>query len=101
MQTRQFISGFSDLKNLLIKTYKIEKESDQIKLYFSESENNLILHDYDNHARTIVLVFDVRRKRIEKWLSRSAHLIVERSLMNKAPAKYLNEGFQLYGFFKS
>jgi len=46
MQQRELISGFSELKDLLIRTYKFEKEREFVRLYFSEYKNELLMHDY-------------------------------------------------------
>ena len=43
MQTRAYIKGYSDLKNLLVQSYNIEKESALIILYFTTSKNELIV----------------------------------------------------------
>lgn len=51
MQQQQLISGFSELKDLLIRTYNIEKDREFVRLYFSECDNQLLMYDYDDHTR--------------------------------------------------
>ena len=101
MQQREVVSGFSDLKDLLIRTYKIEKEREFLKLYFTEKANELLMHDFNDHQRKIGICLDVKRKIIKDTLSPIAKLLVKESLLHTDPAKFLNDEFKLYGFFRS
>ena len=100
MQQREFMSGFSDLKGLLIRTYKIDKEKEFVKLYFTKKDNELLMHDFSNHNRTIGLCSDIKNKFITVTISPTAKLLVKESLIHIDPAKFLNEQFKLYGFFR-
>lgn len=101
MQQREFMSGFSDLKDLLIRTYKVDKEREFIKLYFTEKENELLMHDFNDHKRAIGICSDIKNKIIEATLSPIAKLLIKESLIHTDPAKFLNDEFKLYGFFRS
>ncbi len=99
MQQRELMSGFSDLKVLLIRTYKIDRSSELVKLYFTQADNELLLHDYDDHEKIISLCSDLKNKFIRDILTFKAKLLVEESLMHHNPAQFLNNEFQLNGFF--
>ena len=100
MQQREIISGFSELKTLLIETYKIDKAPEFIKLYFTMESGDLHVHNYDNHNQSIILYL-APVEIISVFLKNSSFKLVEYSLKQKYPAKFLNEGFKLYGFFRS
>ena len=101
MQQRELVSGFSDLKDLLIRTYKIVKEREFLKLYFTEVNNELLMHDFNDHKREISICSDVKNKVIKIALSPTAKLLVKESLLHSDPVKFLNDEFKLYGFFRS
>lgn len=101
MQERVLISGFSELKDLLIKTYKLERSREYVRLYFSEKYNMLCMHDYDNHKNVIVISFDLENKFIKETITGNAYRIVKESLNYTSPAEFLNNGFKLSGFFRS
>ena len=65
MHQRVVMSGFSDLKDLLIRTYKIDKDQGLVKLYFTEENNRLLMHDYDDHERVIYLCSNLKNKLIK------------------------------------
>lgn len=101
MQQRQLVSGFSDLKDLLIQTYKIDRANELIKLYFTEKDSELLMHDYDDHKKVICLCANLKNKFIKDILSPKAKLLIEESFMHSNPAYFLNVEFQLNGFFRS
>jgi hypothetical protein len=100
MQQRETIFGFSELKDLLIRTYRIQRSRESIRLFFSEDKNVLLLHDYDDHKKTIHLSFDIKGKSVRETLAPYAKKLVEESLEQPSPSKYLIDEFQLYGFFR-
>lgn len=100
MQQRELISGFSELKDLLIRTYNIKKDREFVRLYFSESKNELLMHDYDEHERVISLCFNLELKIIRERLGVSAYRLVQESLKHTSPALFLIKEFQLNGFFR-
>lgn len=100
MQQRELISGFSELKDLLIRTYNIKKEYEFVRLYFSESDNKLFMHDYDDHRKVISLCANIERKLIVEQLNAKAYRLVQESLKHTSPALYLVNEFQLSGFFR-
>lgn len=100
MQQRELVSGFSDLKDLLIRTYNIEKERELVRLYFSESKNELLMHDYDDHKKAIRLCLNLKRKLIMERLTVNAQRLVQESLKHTSPAEFLINEFQLNGFFR-
>ncbi len=101
MQQREFVSGFSELKDLLIRTYRIERSRDLVKLYFSDTGDELLMHDYDIHDNVISLSSNIQRKAVWEGLTGSAQLVVIESLSQTSPSRFLNDGFKLYGFFRS
>ena len=101
MQQREMVSGFSELKDLLIRTCKIERGRDLVKLYFSESRNTLVMHDYDDHKKEICICIDLDLKVVWEGIAGNAQFLVSESLNQASPAVFLNDGFKLYGFFRS
>ena len=101
MQERVLISGFSELKDLLIKTFQIERNTEFVRLYFSQKNNELLMHDYDDHKKAINLSFNLKKGDIKTMLTINAHRVVKESLKHKSPAEFLNNGFKLSGFFRS
>jgi hypothetical protein len=100
MQQLDSVTGFSELKDILIRTYRIERSREFIKLYFSEIENMLLMHDYDDHSKVIYICLNTKKKKAQQHLTSKAKLVVENSLDQLHPSKYLNDQFQLYGFFR-
>jgi hypothetical protein len=101
MQSIEIVSGYSDLKTLLVRTYKIDRPVEFIRLFFSESQNELLLHDYDDHKKIIHICYSIKMKDIRPRLSRNSNQLILESLNQKSPAQFLNDGFKLYGFFRS
>lgn len=100
MQQTEFISGFSELKELLIKTYNIETDKALVRLYFTESNNELLMHDYDNHKKVICLCSNLKDKIIKNGLPTKAMLLVNESIDHASAAQFLNFEFKLSGFFR-
>lgn len=100
MQQRELVSGFSDLKDLLIRTYKIDRDRELIKLYFTIMDSELLMHDFDDHKKVICLCANLNNKFIRNVLVSKARLLVEESLLHTNPAQFLNLEFQLNGFFR-
>ena len=100
MQQRELVSGFSELKDLLIRTYKIERNREFVKLYFSEKGNELLMHDYNDHKKSFALSVNIAKKQIPAGLTANAHRLVKESLSRASPAGFLIEEFQLNGFFR-
>ncbi len=101
MQNRQIVSGFSELKDLLIKKYKIGESRENIRLHFSMSGADLYLHNYRRHEEKIKLARIVAGKMANNLILRSnARDLVDVALKEKGPAEYLNQQFQLNGFFR-
>ena len=100
VQQREMVSGFSELKDLLVRTYKIDRSRDLVKLYFSETGNELLMHDYDNHKNVVRLSSNMLRRAVWEGLTGNAQIVVSESLNQASPAVFLNDEFKLYGFFK-
>jgi hypothetical protein len=100
MQQLESVTGFSELKDMLIRTYEIERSRELIKLYFSEQDQMLLMHDYDDHNKAIHLCFSIKEKLLRKHLTHNARKLIEDSLEEPSPSNYLNTQFQLYGFFR-
>lgn len=100
MEQRELISGFSELKELLIRTFRIERECEFVRLYFSEHDNELLMYDYNDHKKVISLCVDLMQKRILNGLSVNAYRLVDESLKHTSPADFLIKEFQLSGFFR-
>jgi hypothetical protein len=100
MQHIDSVAGFSDLKDLLIRTHKIEKGRELIKLYFTESDDRLYMHDYNDHKKMITLCKSIREKELSNSLSRRSERLIREALNHRSPSQYLIMNFNLYGFFK-
>lgn len=96
----EFVSGFSELKNILIRTYEIEKPKVQIKLHFTVLDNELRMHDYDDHSKVVNLSDDILGKQVIEFPERQAVEIIKMALEQGDPLDYLRDGFLLYGFFR-
>lgn len=101
MQQLEIVSGFSELKDLLIRTYKISRNRELVKLYFSTKENALLMHDFDDHKKELSLCSNLKEGSIRKTLAPRAYRLVAESLNHVSPTDFLNCEFQLNGFFIS
>lgn len=101
MQQRELVAGFSELKDLLIRTYKINRDREFIRLYFSEKDNQLLMHDYEEHQQALTLSRDIINKQIRDGLSANSHNLIKESLLRPKPSEFWNIGFKLNGFFRS
>ncbi|MBC7421677.1 MAG: hypothetical protein H7328_13190 [Bdellovibrio sp.] len=100
MEPRELMYGFSDLKKLLIQTYQIDQPPEVVKLYFSEGDNALVVHDYDDHRKQLFLSLDVFNKLARPELPLKVINLVNESLKQSHPANFLNNEFLLNGFFR-
>ena len=100
MKQIEIVSGFSELKDLLIRTYKIKRSSELIKLYFTFQDQQLYMHDYDDHKMAVLLASDIAGKEISGQVTHNALRLVKASLKENNPSDFLNEGFKLNGFFR-
>lgn len=99
MEQTEFVVGFSELKDLLIDKYKILAPREHLRLYFTESNNQLIIHDYRSHLKQLVLSRNVKSGQTMEFLERMALKVIQLSLLSSSPSKMLNENFLLYGYF--
>ena len=53
MKDHQLIAGFSDIKSALCRTYNIEPQAREIRLWFTQEGSAIYAHDYSNHSRRI------------------------------------------------
>lgn len=100
MQSKELVSGFSELKDLLIRTYKIDKPRELVRLYFSIERDMLIMHEYDDHKKIIILSVSSSSRKPSENLAPTAARLVANALKNPKPAQFLIDHFQLYGFFR-
>ena len=100
MKQRELVSGFSELKDLLIRIYKIDRDREFVKLYFSEKDNELLMHDYDEHEKVLDMSRDITNKQIRDGLNTNSHNLIQESLLYNKPSEFLNNGFKLNGFFR-
>lgn len=97
MHQRELVSGFSDLKDTLIRTYKIERPRNQIRLYFTFLNNELWMHDYADHEKKILLLKnELNHLPEDSW----GWKLINDSIKSKEPHALLNTLFQLHGFFR-
>ncbi len=101
MQQHEQVSGFSDLKDILIRTFQIGRDRAHVKLYFSTLDNALLMHDYDDHKKVIVLSRDIKTKVIKQGITGATRELIIEALMHHKPQNFLNDGFKLNGFFIS
>lgn len=100
MQQKELVSGFSELKDLLIRTYKIDRDRSLVKLYFSEKDDLLLMHDYDDHKKSLALSLSISNRDIGTGLTGHSYNLVAESLLQPNPTEFLNIGFKLNGFFR-
>ncbi|MBC7420192.1 MAG: hypothetical protein H7328_05640 [Bdellovibrio sp.] len=84
MQQTELVGGFSELKDLLIKTYRIERPQELVRLYFTAVEDELLMHDYNDHAKLIGLG-TIERPSASKSLSHNASKVVRAALETGDP----------------
>lgn len=101
MEQMEIISGFSELKDLLIRMHHMKKDREFIRLYFSETNNMLLMHDYSDHKNAIVLCKSLMLKQVSGELTYVAHRLVLESLKHASPSEFLINNYQLYGFFRN
>lgn len=99
MEQTEFVVGFSELKDLLIDKYKIQTPREELRLYFTVTSNQLLMHDFKNHNRIVLLSGDVFRKYVERIPMNTAAKLIRYSIESKMPADMLNDHFMLYGYF--
>ena len=97
MQQRELVSGFSELKDLLIRICKIERPRNQIRLYFTFSDNELWMHDYADHEKKVLLL---KNKINHLPTDSQGWKLINDSIKSKEPDALLNTLFQLHGFFR-
>jgi hypothetical protein len=100
MNAASAVSGFSELKELLIRTYKIERPPVEVRLHFSQEGNQLLMHDYDDHKKVIILSYNLKTKRLSDAVVGNARLVCLEALNTELPATDLNSRFLLYGYFR-
>jgi hypothetical protein len=100
MKATSAVSGFSELKELLIRTYKIERPSNEVRLHFSQEGNELLMHDCDDHQKVITLSNKIKDKRLSNLITGNARMICMEALEAEFPAAYLNDRFLLYGYYR-
>ena len=101
MQTMSAVSGFTELKDLLIRTYNIDRPKEEIRLWFTVLEDLLIMHDYQDHQKSIVLINSIQAKAFKKLKLNHATELLEEALETNKPDVFLNDGFLLHGFFRT
>ncbi len=103
MEQRTLVSGFSELKDLLIRTYNIDSDRSFIRLYFTEGRRGdaeILMHDFNDHSKMISVCTDLNRNIIPGKIKGNARHLVEKSLEFDSPSEFLNTNFILYGFFR-
>ncbi len=100
VEQMKIVAGFSELKDLLIRTHRIQKNKELIKLYFNAENNQLLMHDYDEHTKAIILISRLDKNEISNFSGHKARILVKYSLSFPNPALFLNEEFKLSGFFR-
>ena len=100
MHQIQIISGFSELKDLLIEQFQVKRPREMIRLHFTISRDRLLVHDYNNHQNVIPIVHSALQRDLNIHLKGNAKTLCLEALTHPDPALYLNEEFQLYGFFR-
>lgn len=55
MRQRHLVSGFSELKNLLIQKYDIKEDRMKLRLHFTMRDGELFVHNYKLHHQQIQL----------------------------------------------
>jgi hypothetical protein len=68
--------------------------------FYARTRDGIRMHDYDDHSKTIHLCFDIKKKIIQKTLTKKAKKLVAESLEQQSPSQYLIEKFKLCGFFR-
>lgn len=100
MEQRDLVVGFSELKDLLIRTYQIDRDRNLVRLYFTSNGKELFMHDFDDHQKIIILSFRTKEKLVRPGLREFIRRTVLMALAQTDPAEFLNINFQLHGFFK-
>ena len=93
------ISGFTELKDMLIRTYLINRSHDLVKLFFSERKNALYVHDYDDHSKALRICNNIELEYIPHGLPPNVFRLANESLKHASPAEFLINEFKLSGFF--
>ena len=101
MEQRQIVSGFSELKDLLVQKYNIIESRERIGLYFTMSDGALILHHYKRHYQQVNLAeFASHSINVTLKSGSFANELIELALKEERPEIFLNQQFKLHGFFK-
>ncbi len=93
MQQTHIISGFSELKDLLIEQFKVKRPREMIRLHFTISRDRLLIHDYSCHQNAITIVHSIRQKHLNTKLKGNAKILCLEALAQPYPALFLNEYF--------
>jgi hypothetical protein len=100
MEQVQIVSGFSELKDLLIQKFQIARSRERIRLYFTENDDQLLLHDFHEHKISLTIVRSIEQKILSGYLTENARLLCAKAIKEPDPVAYLNHGFLLYGYFR-
>ena len=100
MDQLEIVLGYSELKELIIRKYKIDKNRELVKLYFTAEDNKLVIHDYHDHKKAITLVQNIKRRQLSIFSGHNGRRLVQQSLNYADPVKFLNDEFRLSGFFR-
>ncbi len=102
MQQRQIVSGFSEIKDLLIRKYKITEDREKLRLYFTYNDGLLTVHNYRSHEQQIILTDRTFSGVINHMLPKNSfsRQVVKLALNETRPDDFLNSQFKLHGFFR-
>jgi hypothetical protein len=108
MELIKVMSGFKDLKALLLTTYPDAGPAHELRLWFKQNSGMLSVHNYYNHDQQIIIAI-INEKYLEIKLvnlqanSNGEQIIYWASEQNKSKtntvAEFLNQQFELCGSF--
>jgi hypothetical protein len=72
----------------------------EVRLHFSEEQGQLLMHDYDDHKKVVILSDNIKANRLSDSLTGNARRLCLNALRTQSPATHLNIEFLLNGYFR-
>jgi len=98
MDSLQIKNGFSDLKDELRTRLRIQKSMSDLSLWFSVSNGEVYMHDYDNHGSNLIIA--LKNETTGEWRiflkENTCRYSVVKFLIGKYPLEKLQEKFNEY-----
>jgi hypothetical protein len=105
MQSMQIINGFSDMKSQFIRKTKTTKATQELELWFTQTDDALYMHDKAEHKTNMLIALKIKNQWVNRLEQRSmaarllnSHILKANSGTHKDMASALNDEYLTGGF---